>query len=1199
MNAGRSRITTPQAREDLAHLNLRAGQKAKAATAYGAAVDFLAIGIALLPPQAWTHHYDLTLALYTEAADAAYLSTDFEQMEQWANHAIQQARTLLDTIPVQQTRLMGAKAQGQLQQALQIGLQVLQSLGVDLPTQPTQADVAAAFGATRQLWQDTAPLSLLELPPMTDPHRLATLQILSWLVPCAYWGNPTLMALLIFKQVELSLQDGNCPLSIYGYVDYGLILCGVIGDIPSGYDFGQLALKLLDQLQDPSFKCRAWYVTYTYIQHWKAPLQESIPPLQEAFQTGLETGDQECAGLNAAAYCGYAYHAGQELTGLADAIAAYRQTVCRLKQKTSQYYLEIYEQTILNLLGQTPAPEQLTGAVFNAATAEPLLQATHHRTALFYLHFNQMVLSYLFGHYPQAAHAAILAEHYLDGGIGTFMVPLYAFYDALIQLALCDSTVETQQDGLDRVDRHQERLKNWATLAPFNHQHRWELVEAERYRVAGQRSEAIEYYDRAIASALKNGFIQDEALANERAAQFYLDWGKETLAVGYMQAADHRYTQWGAKAKTDDLANRYPELLSSKILSAVSARNSLEVLASSAVHHLSIHGSTPSSHSSSVSLNSTLDFASVLKASQSLSGTIQLDQLLHQLTQIILHNSGGDRCALILPDPTGEWRIEAIATPEAVELYSAPLAGSPQVPVKLIQYVKNTQVAMAVDHFKVGVSISAEYLRDEYLVQRRPKSILCLPILNQGKLLGILYLESCSTSGVFTKDRLLILNFLCTQAAISLENARLYQQFQQYAQDLERSEATNRALIAAIPDLLIRVNREGIYLDIAGSDHLNVQQTDVFFPGASVYDSLPLDKAEERMQAIQRSLETGITQIYEQQFVTPDRVQYEEVRIAVCDQDEALIIVRDISDRKYAEATILKKSQELEQALSDLQNTQLQMVQNEKMASLGNLVAGIAHEINNPIGFLTGSINNAKDYVHDLLSHLALYQQYAPQVATPVQEHAEEIDLEFLCEDLPKLLTSMKGATDRIKGISTSLRTFSRADTDHKVSANLHEGLDSTLLILKYRIKANQYRPAIQVISNYGELPLIQCFPGQLNQVFMNVLANAIDVFDEAAQQLSFAALEAHPQIITLHTSVIPEPYTVEIRIHDNGRGMSEAVKAKIFDHLFTTKGVGKGTGLGLAIARQIVVEKHQGSIEVQSALGHGTEFCIRLPILS
>ncbi|HEY9622129.1 MAG TPA: response regulator [Crinalium sp.] len=292
-----------------------------------------------------------------------------------------------------------------------------------------------------------------------------------------------------------------------------------------------------------------------------------------------------------------------------------------------------------------------------------------------------------------------------------------------------------------------------------------------------------------------------------------------------------------------------------------------------------------------------------------------------------------------------------------------------------------------------------------------------------------------------------------------------------------------------------------------------------------------------------------------------------------------------------------ERTADLQAAMEELQQSRLQLIQSEKMSALGNLVAGIAHEINNPIGFLSGSVGHAQEYVQDLLKHLALYQQEYPAPTPPIQQNATDINLEFLRKDLLRLLNSMQGATDRIISLSTSLRTFSRADSDRKVAANLHEGLDSTLMILKYRLNANEHRPAIQISQEYGELPYVACFPGQLNQVFMNILANAIDVFDEMAQQSSYEALKEHPQTITIQTAVLPKQDAIEIRIGDNGTGIPEDVKPRIFDYLFTTKGIGKGTGLGLAIARQIVEEKHGGAIDVRSTLGQGTVFTIRLPI--
>ncbi|MBD2552282.1 response regulator [Limnothrix sp. FACHB-708] len=298
---------------------------------------------------------------------------------------------------------------------------------------------------------------------------------------------------------------------------------------------------------------------------------------------------------------------------------------------------------------------------------------------------------------------------------------------------------------------------------------------------------------------------------------------------------------------------------------------------------------------------------------------------------------------------------------------------------------------------------------------------------------------------------------------------------------------------------------------------------------------------------------------------------------------------------KQLERRVEERTAELQLTLDQLSRSQLQLIQAEKMAALGNLVAGVAHEINNPIGFLSGSIRHTKDYAEALLEHLSLYQQQYPQAVPLIQEHADDIDLEFLSEDFPKVLASMKKATEWITSISNNLRTFSRADVASKVRADLHEGLDSTLMILKYRLKANEFRPAIEVIKDYGDIPVINCCPGQLNQVFMNILANAIDMFDDMAQGQSFDQLTAHPQEITIRTTA--DANQVQIQISDNGKGMTEEVRERIFDHLFTTKDVDKGTGLGLTIARQIVIDKHSGSLEVQSTPGEGTEFCIRLPI--
>ncbi len=295
------------------------------------------------------------------------------------------------------------------------------------------------------------------------------------------------------------------------------------------------------------------------------------------------------------------------------------------------------------------------------------------------------------------------------------------------------------------------------------------------------------------------------------------------------------------------------------------------------------------------------------------------------------------------------------------------------------------------------------------------------------------------------------------------------------------------------------------------------------------------------------------------------------------------------------EQQVEQRTAELTQSVGQLQQTQLQLIQSEKMSTLGQLVAGIGHEINNPIGFIGGSCGNIEEYINDIFSLIKLQQEkLADSDDREIEELIEEIDLEYLMEDLPKLMNSMRQGITRLKDISLSLRTFARTDIAHQVEYQIHEGLDSTLMLLKHRLKDIGNRPQIDIIKNYNELPPITCYPGQLNQVFMNIIANAIDAFDDLHS--ADDSTTNLPYTITIATSVDSTQNTVLICIEDNALGMTPEVQSRIFEQSFTTKPVGKGTGLGLAISHQIIVDKHSGKIDCFSTAGKGTKFIITLP---
>ncbi|MUG96514.1 AAA family ATPase [Scytonema sp. UIC 10036] len=1216
LNCGIALITQPTERQQLAQLNLKAGRKAKEATAYGAAIHYFNYGIGLLTVNSWELEYDLTRSLHEEAAEAAFLNNNFEQMESLIRVVIQHTTNLLDRIKVYEVQLQAYQVQGQPLQAIATGCKIIQQLGVTLPESITPAHIPQYVENTLSTLAKRSIESLADLPLMTEPKALAALQIIASIAPAIHQTAAYLLAIFAWEEVNLSLKYGNAPLSAPGYADFGIVL-NTFNKLEEGYKFGKLALMLVDRFQLKSVQSMTTFKVAALNLCSKKYVGSAISLLQEAYTIGLETGDFFHVLASRIFKFFYVYLSGTEfLEVLLAEIKAYESNFSKNQRLLN--WSNILCQSLQNLTESSDSPEWLIGECDGEEKLLSDLKKEKDDLTLHIFFLSKLTLSYLFNNFPAAVEYADQGAQYLNGAGGMLSVPVFYYYDSLSRIAVYPTAELSQQTQLLlKVGENQEKLKFRAKFAPMNFQHKFYLVEAERHRVLGKKMKAMELYDRAIAKAKENGYTQEEALSNELAAKFYFDWGKETIAQAYMQQAYYCYARWGAKAKTQDLEKRYPQLLA-PILQAQQNRLQLRESCNSTVGTSSLQHQTIQTDLSSSNISEVLDLGTILKASQALSSEIQLEELLTTLLQVVMENAGAKKAALLVLQQ-GNLFLEAMATiNEGVTLGPVPLSSSEIIPIALVNYVKNSFKTVVLD----DATAQNDFMTDQYLMQQQPKSVLCTPILHQGQLIGLLYLENKLTIGAFTSDRLEVIQLLCAQAAISLENARLYQESQNYAHQLERSlaklsasEARFQKLADNVPGTIyqIRFNTDGStsfpYVSSGCYDLYEVTAEEFMIGTYSLRSMEHPEDFVSIQQAIDDSAENMTPFRHEWRIITPSgTVKWVQAAAQPERQADGSIvwdgIITDISERKLAEAALRDsevhlrhKSQDLEEALQNLQQAQLQMVQNEKMATLGNLVAGVAHEINNPIGFLKGSLNNAEEYIQDLLAHIQLLKQHSPTPPSPVIEHEEDIDLDFLTEDLPKLLSSMKVASERIKDISTSLRTFSRADTSEKVACNLHEGIESTLLILKYRLKANNKRPAIEVITEYGELPPVKCFLGQLNQVFMNILANAIDALDTASLGRTFVQIQSNPLKIKICTEVVINQNTVIIRIKDNGTGMSEEVKECIFNHLFTTKEVGKGTGLGLAIARQIVEDTHNGRLSCNSVLGEGTEFVIEIPV--
>jgi PAS domain S-box-containing protein len=776
LNRGAALITEPRERTELAQLNLSASRKAKAATAYEAALKYLHLGQALLASDRWQSAYEVALALSEVTAEVAYLTGGFEEMERRIEEVLQQAQTALDRTKVYLVKIQACIAQERFLEAIQIALQALALFGVELPLQPDQNSIAEGLAETKRLLATKQSEELLQLPRMTEPYTLAAMQIIASVCTPTYFLAPDLWKLMVFQKVQLSLHYGNAPGSAFGYADYGMIQCAVEENIDTGYQFAQLAMQLQPQLEAREFIPKTSLLVNMYLRHWQEHLKETLHPLLEAYQCGLETGDLEYATFAIAFRFYHSYLIGRSLTQLEPEMASYEGAIAQFKQALPLALTRLYRQAVLNLIESSETPWCLVGDSYNEVEQLPQLLAANDKYLLFHLYLNKLMLACLFQEAHQAAeYATTTAQLLSEGAVGLLVVPVFYFYDSLAKIAGFPEASQTEQSQiLQAIAANQQKMHHWADRAPMNYRHKFYLVEAERQRLLGQADDDDDSYDRAIDLAQAHGYLNEEAMANELAGRFYLTKGKPKIARAYLLDARHGYLRWGAIAKVNDLDQRYPQFFDRLPERAAALTRSQQ--------------SVPTTSSSTE--NVALDLAALMKASQALSDEIVLDKLLTKLMAILIENAGAQRGYLLL-ESNGNFQIEAegdidanrISVLQAIPIEHESVGN--QLPLAIVHYVTRTQESVVFNH----ATQDYRFDQDPYILSHQPKSILCTPLVHQGKLSGILYLENNLTLDAFTPERLQLLQFLSTQAAISIDNAQLYNHLEQRVQ-LRTAELT-------------------------------------------------------------------------------------------------------------------------------------------------------------------------------------------------------------------------------------------------------------------------------------------------------------------------------------------------------------------------------------------------------------------------
>ena len=802
-NTGKALLDSPTERLRLSRLNLRAGEQAAAAVAHRQALEYCRTGIALLPPDHWTAGYGLSLALCHQAVAAAYLCGEYGEMNRLASDALSHISDPIDKTRIYASLLSAHTANNETEALIALGLKAFAELGIKVPAKVGPAHILTELAQTAYKINRIGFDQLVSLPPLQDERTAAVIRVLAPIGPALARSRPMLLPVLLLKTLRLSLKNGISPELIPTYSGYGLLMAAVLGKYDLGMRYGDLALRMAEQHNARHMVPQVQIANYPFLHLWQRPLRELIPELFDQYVLAMEVGDQEFAASFLMVQAYYYLYAGIPLPEVTTGLARHARRVQELNQDLLLLQIAANQQVMHNLMHGDGQLWLLKGGYFDEEKILTPGFVEENPSTVVQAYTGKLLIATLFGQYEEALHIARAIEPRLDTVLSTLLQPLYSYHSTLAHLGYARQEQRPRDKvAMKHARRHLSKLRKWAKQCPENFGHMYYLAQACYEQNKGRLSHARKWYDKAIHQAAAQGFLHDEALAWELAGACFTAQPGELPAQLYLQQALDRYQQWGAMAKVKQLLREYPYLRDS-------AAGSGSLPDAEAIYH------------SAGTLYSDLELSTVLKAARAISAEVKTERVLDRLLRIIMENAGAERGLffLIKEDVLCLSAMAKAGSDEIRILPDIPLATVDDAPRSLINYVLRVRESISLEDARSN----QQWARDPYIMQAKPRAVLCAPVENQQQLVGILYLENRLIPGAIKGERANLLRLLSGQMAISIENARLYA-------SLEQKVEERTAQISAQAEVLKETNQELLALNEEKDQLMSVVAHDLRSP---------------------------------------------------------------------------------------------------------------------------------------------------------------------------------------------------------------------------------------------------------------------------------------------------------------------------------------------------------------------------------